>query len=58
MLKAAIAASGRGDGHVDVVLDELEAARATIARAARNDLVILLADRPALVFEQLTGRTL
>ncbi|MDF3018210.1 MAG: hypothetical protein K0R44_3435, partial [Thermomicrobiales bacterium] len=54
----AIAASGRGDGKVDIVLDEIEAAREAISRAARNDLVILMADRPALVFEHLTGRTI
>jgi cyanophycin synthetase len=57
LLKSAIAASGRSDGKVDVVIDEMEAAREAISRAARNDLVILMADRPALVFEQLTGRT-
>jgi cyanophycin synthetase len=57
LLQAAIAAAGRDNCQVDVILDELEAARATVARAARNDLVILFADRPALVFEQLTGRT-
>jgi cyanophycin synthetase len=57
LLRSAIAASGRSDGKVDVVIDEMEAAREAISRAARNDLVILMADRPALVFEQLTGRT-
>src|SRR5215216_5512789 len=38
LLKVAIAASGRSDGKVDIVLDEIEAARQTISRAARNDL--------------------
>ena len=57
LLKSAIAASGRSDGKVDIVIDEIEAAREAISRAERNDLVILMADRPALVFEQLTGRT-
>ena len=56
LLKSAIAASGRSDGKVDIVIDEIEAAREAISRAARNDLVILMADRPALVFEHLTGR--
>ena len=56
LLKSAIAASGRSDGKVDIVIDEIEAAREAISRAERNDLVILLADRPALVFEHLTGR--
>lgn len=57
LLVGAIATTGRNDGKVEVVLDELEAARQAIARAGRNDLVILMADKPAAVFEQLTGRT-
>ncbi len=57
LLVAAIAAGGQNGDAVNVVLDEIEAARAAIARAERNDLVILMADKPALVFEQLTGRT-
>jgi cyanophycin synthetase len=56
LLQTAIAAGGLSDGNVEVVLDEMEAARAAIAQAQRNDLVILLADRPAAVFEELTGR--
>ena len=57
LLVEAIASSDRNGRKVDVVLDEMEAAREAIARAERNDLVILLADKPAAVFEQLTGRT-
>ena len=57
MLVQAIAGSERNGRKVDVVLDEMEAAREAISRAARNDLVILMADKPAAVFEQLTGRT-
>jgi cyanophycin synthetase len=56
LLVGAIATAGRKDGGVEVVLDELEAARQAVARAGRNDLVILMADKPAAVFEQLTGR--
>jgi hypothetical protein len=33
------------------------APREAISRAARNELVILMADKPEAVFEQLTGRT-
>jgi cyanophycin synthetase len=61
LLLAAITADGRENGrtdNVDVVLDEFAAARAAIAKAERNDLVILMADRPAMVFEQLTGRSI
>jgi cyanophycin synthetase len=61
LLLAAITADGRENGRtdkVDVVLDEFAAARAAIAKAERNDLVILMADRPAAVFEQLTGRSI
>jgi cyanophycin synthetase len=57
LLLGAIADGGHHDAKVDVVLDEMEAARAAIARAERNDLVILMADKPAAVFEKLTGRT-
>ncbi len=57
LLVEAIGNSGRNGRKVNVVLDEMEAAREAISRAARNDLVILLADKPAAVFEQLTGRT-
>jgi cyanophycin synthetase len=56
LLREAIASGGLDDGKVDIVLDELEAARAAIARAQRNDLVVLLADQPAAVFEQWMGR--
>jgi cyanophycin synthetase len=55
LLREAIASGGLDDGKVDIVLDELEAARAAISRAQRNDLVVLLADQPAAVFEQLMG---
>lgn len=57
MLREAISSAKPENGNVDIVLDELEAAREAINRAARNDLVVLFADRPALVFEQLTGRS-
>jgi hypothetical protein len=40
-----------------VVLDEVEAARATVARAERNDLVVLLVDKPVVVWEALTGKS-
>jgi cyanophycin synthetase len=57
LLVEAIGSSERNGRTVDVVLDEMEAARSAIARAERNDLVILLADKPAAVFTELTGRT-
>jgi cyanophycin synthetase len=57
LLMAAIDSSERNGRKVDVVLNEMEAARSAIARADRNDLVILLADKPAAVFTELTGRT-
>jgi cyanophycin synthetase len=57
MLRDAISTAKPDNGKVNIVLDELEAAREAIARADRNDLVVLFADRPALVFEQLTGRS-
>ncbi len=55
MLHAVI--TGQNGAKAEILLDEMEAAREAISRADRNDLVILMADRPAAVFEHLTGRT-
>ena len=41
----------------EILVDEMEAAREAISRAGRNDFVILMADKPAALFEQLTGRS-
>jgi cyanophycin synthetase len=56
MLGAAVAEAGLPADRTTVVLDEIEAAHATVARAGRNDLVVLLVDRPTLVWESLTSK--
>jgi len=56
MLGSAVAASGLPPDHTAIILDEIEAAHATVARAGRNDLVILMVDRPALVWESLSSK--
>jgi hypothetical protein len=49
--------SAQNGAKAEILIDEMEAAREAISRAGRNDLVILMADKPAAVFEHLTGRT-
>ena len=49
--------SAQNGAKAEILLDEMEAAREAISRADRNDLVILMADKPMAVFEHLTGRT-
>lgn len=53
---AVLSAESLIDDKVTIVLDELEAAHATVDRAARNDLVVLLVDRPAMIWEALAER--
>jgi cyanophycin synthetase len=57
MLEAAVSDGGLPKARTAIVLDEVEAARATVARAAPGDLVILLVDRPPVVWEALTTGT-
>lgn len=54
-LRAAIEGSGKDMADVEIVLDEMEASRIAVDRSEKGDLVILLADKPTKVWEQLTG---
>ena len=56
MLGAAVTEGGLPAGKLSVVLDEVEAAHAAVQRAERNDLVVLMVDRPAVVWEALTSK--
>jgi cyanophycin synthetase len=56
LLAAAVGETGFPAEKVTIVHDEFDAAEATIARGERNDLVILLVDRPALVWEKVTSK--
>lgn len=55
ILKDAILSTGKDPSTVDVILDELEAAQAGVNRADKGALVVLLVDKPAAVWELLTG---
>lgn len=55
LLRQAVLAGGADEARIDVVLDELEACRAAIEKADKNDLVVLMVDRPKLVWETLTA---
>jgi cyanophycin synthetase len=55
ILKEAVLSTGKAPSEVDVVLDELEAAKAGVDRAEKGTLVVLLVDKPVAVWEMLTG---
>jgi len=41
---------------IEVILDELPAARAAMDRAVKGELVVVFADRPTAIFEAIVGR--
>lgn len=53
-LRSAAVGAGKDPASIDVVLDEMESVREAIARSQKGDLVVLLVDRPAEVWEMLT----
>jgi cyanophycin synthetase len=57
LLGMAISEGGIASDRVTVVLNEIEAAHAALDQAERNDLVVLLVDKPAAVYESLTQRS-
>jgi cyanophycin synthetase len=57
LLKAAAMGAGLPPERIEIVLEELEAARATLGRADRDDLVVLLVDQPAAVWTELERRS-
>jgi cyanophycin synthetase len=56
-LATAISESGMASDQVTVVLNEVEAAHAALDEADRNDLVVLLVDKPVAVYESLSRRS-
>ncbi len=58
LLRQSLLDSGVDDGAVQVVRDELEAARAALDSASSDDLVLLLADTPEAVWELVTNYSL
>jgi cyanophycin synthetase len=56
-LSTAVAEGGLTSDRVTVVLNEVEAAHAALDEADRNDLVVLLVDKPVVVYESLSRRS-
>jgi cyanophycin synthetase len=56
ILKAALTENGVPEERITVVLDELEAANTALERAGQDQLVVLLADQPAEVWETVVRR--
>lgn len=53
----ALLGKGFGPERITIVLDEIEASTAALDRARPDDLVVLLADKPAEVWELVTSRS-
>jgi cyanophycin synthetase len=51
LLKQALVENGVREENIEIVLDEQDAARAALRRAKPEDLIIMLADKPAEVWE-------
>ncbi len=54
ILHEAVIGAGLGDDHVSIVLDELEAVQEAVRIADKTDLVVLMVDKPTLVWDLLT----
>jgi cyanophycin synthetase len=57
LLRQTLTDSGFAPDRITVVLDEIEAAHATMDRAHHEDLVVLLVDKPAEVWETVVERS-
>ena len=53
MLKAAAVEAGLSEEKVRIVLDEFEAVRAGVERTNKDELVVLMIDKPAKVWDEL-----
>ncbi len=56
ILREAAIAGGKPDERITVVLDEVEAAVRAVDAASRDELVVVFADKPAAIYEALTGK--
>lgn len=56
-LGIAVGEGGLASDRVTIVLNEIEAAHTALDKADRNDLVVLLVDRPLAVYESLSQRS-
>jgi cyanophycin synthetase len=55
LLRTSALAAGLGEDSVSTELDELQAVKAAVAMSDKTDLVVLMVDRPAEVWEMLTS---
>ena len=55
-LRTAAVAGGIGEDNVEIILDELEAVRRAVESSERDELLVLLVDKPAKVWEMLTSQ--
>ncbi len=55
LLKTAAISGGLDPDKITIVTDEISAAHTAIERAGKSDLVVLLVDKPAAVWAELTG---
>ena len=56
-LKAAAMSAGLADRAVTIVLEEIDAVKAAVERSDRDDLVVLMVDKPAQTWEELNNLT-
>ncbi len=56
-LKDAAMSAGLADGAVTIVLNEIDAVKAAVERSDREDLVVLMVDKPAQTWEELNNLT-
>ena len=56
LIKSTLTGNGVTDDRITIVLNELDAAAAALDRAKPDDLVVLLADKPAEVWELAVSR--
>jgi UDP-N-acetylmuramyl tripeptide synthase len=56
-MRQALIDHGVADERITIVHDELEAANTAMDRAKQDDLVVLLVDRPELVWQQVVERS-
>jgi cyanophycin synthetase len=54
-LKSAAMSAGLSDEAVTIVLEEVDAVKAAVDRSNRDDLVVLMVDKPALTWEELNN---
>jgi hypothetical protein len=47
--------AGLADEAVTIVLEEMDAVKAAVERSDRNDLVVLMVDKPAQTWEELNS---